>query len=449
MRFLKSYLSLVFLVILGFVPGALAQSNSLPEISAIDATNYLNQEVIVTDKVVGVALRPSIWLLHLNQKFPNSPLSCVVRGDYTNDFPNFESYLNKRISVTGRITDFRGRLEIVLTSTNQIETLIPIISASEAKNYLNQQVIVTDKVEEVVCRPRLWFLMLNRKYPKSPLSCVVFAENTNRFANFQDYQDQNIAITGTVTNFGGRVQIILSSTNQITLVSAAATTRKLAQLDAEPQIKAAMPATPATAVAPATMPPVQPMVKPVADSNHAIGWILGLLAVISVLLAVGVFLIWRRTPVPARAIPPANAVAKLSDAASADSQSVLEWKQRALVAEAMAGQQGQMLREKIMPELTEFAKQSLVQGLYAQRNALLETHQEAQLALAEMESRLTKIQAPLHERIRVYEQRIVELEKEVETQGDEVRELTRATLGLVRKKLEDERERERLQSRFN
>ncbi|MBW8864116.1 MAG: hypothetical protein JF609_04180 [Verrucomicrobia bacterium] len=246
------------------------------------------------------------------------------------------------------------------------------------------------------------------------------------------------------------MQIILDSTNQITLVSTAATAPKLAQSTAEPQvIKAAVPATSATAVVAATIPAEQPMVKAVADSNHAVGWILGLLAVISMLLAVGVFMIWRRTPANTGALPQTNAVAKLSDAATPDSLTVLEWKQRALVAEAMAGQQGQMLREKIMPELTEFAKQSLVQGLYAQRNALLETHQEAQLALAEMESRLTKIQAPLHERIRVYEQRIVELEKEVETQGDEVRELTRATLGLVRKKLEDERERERLQSRFN
>jgi hypothetical protein len=167
------------------------------------------------------------------------------------------------------------------------------------------------------------------------------------------------------------------------------------------------------------------------------------------LLAAGVFVIWRRTPSHARALPSTTTPALLTDSAPADSLSVQEWKQRALVAEAMAGQQGQMLREKMMPELTEFAKQSLVQGLYAQRNALLETHHEAQLALVEMESRLTKIQAPLHERIRAYEQRIVELEKEVEQQGDEVRELTRATLGLVRQKLADEREQERLQSRFN
>ena len=44
---------------------------------------------------------------------------------------------------------------------------------------------------------------------------------------------------------------------------------------------------------------------------------------------------------------------------------------------------------------------------------------------------------------------IAELEKEVETQGEEMRELTHATLVLVRKKLEEEQERERSQSRFN
>ena len=54
------------------------------------------------------------------------------------------------------------------------------------------------------------------------------------------------------------------------------------------------------------------------------------------------------------------------------------WKQRALAAEAMAGKQGEILREKMIPELTEFAKQSLVQGLVTQRNVLLETQRKAQ-----------------------------------------------------------------------
>ena len=198
-----------------------------------------------------------------------------------------------------------------------------------------------------------------------------------------------------------------------------------------------------------TAPPAQPVpaLKTGAATDRMVSWIGGSLAVIIALLGCLVLLFWRRNPVPGRMAHPALALTQ--SAVTAPTHSDEEWKQRALAAEAMAGKQGQILREKIMPELTEFAKQSLVQGLYAQRNALIETQQKAQQALAELESRLTALQLPLHERIRAYEKRIAELEKEVETQGEEVRELTRATLTLVRKKLEDERKSESTQNRFN
>jgi predicted exporter len=184
------------------------------------------------------------------------------------------------------------------------------------------------------------------------------------------------------------------------------------------------------------------------NSNRTLHWILGLLAVISVLLATGIFMLWRRPKELVRAMTPATARPQLPAGLAVESSGD-DWKQRALAAEAMAGKQGELLREKIMPELTEFAKQSLVQGLYAQRNALIETQRKAQESLAELEARLKTLQAPLQDRIRAYEQRIAELEREVETQGDEMRELTRATLTLVRRKLEDERQSGQLHSRFN
>jgi hypothetical protein len=338
------------LLALGLSVSVSAQTNALPEIPATEATNYLNQEVIVTDKVVQVAIRPTLSLLHLNQTYPNSPLTGVVRGDYTNNFPNFESYLDKRVEITGRITVYRGRWEIVLTSTNQIK----IVNTTEI--------------------------------------------NSKPWLPAVELQTQE------------------SSSQQ-----------------------------PATTIAAAT----QPVTQVEGKSDQAIGWILGLLTGIIALLAFGIFLFWRRNAGDAHTMPSAAALAESPNDMTAGSLSVQEWKQRALVAEAMAGKQGQMLREKIMPELTEFAKQSLVQGLYAQRSALIETQQKAQQALAELESRLGALQLPLQERIRAYEKRIVELEKEVEMQGEEVRELTRATLALVRKKLEDERQTERAQNRFN
>ncbi len=115
-----------------------------------------------------------------------------------------------------------------------------------------------------------------------------------------------------------------------------------------------------------------------------------------------------------------------------------DWKLRALTAEARANNQAMLLREQLMPELTEFVKQSLVQGLAAQRDALLAMQQQAMHSLIEMETRLASLQAPMQDRIRAYETRITELEKEISVQGAEMRELTRTILQLMRKKLDEE-----------
>ena len=120
------------------------------------------------------------------------------------------------------------------------------------------------------------------------------------------------------------------------------------------------------------------------------------------------------------------------------------WQQRALTAEALANNQAVLLREKLMPELTEFVKQSLVHGLAAQRDALLAMQQQAMQSLIEMESRLAALQAPMQDRVRAYESRISELEKELSVQGAEMRELTRTILQMMRKKLEEEQQAEKL-----
>jgi hypothetical protein len=203
-------------------------------------------------------------------------------------------------------------------------------------------------------------------------------------------------------------------------------------------------------------------------SSHAIHWIVGLLAAIVTLLGISIVMFWHRDGRTSVMVPPRLLVLPATKSPDdqiptvqrllvlpkdvepvAETPDVEAWKQRALTAEAMAGRQGEILREKMIPELTEFAKQSLVQGLVTQRNVLMETQRKAQQALMELESRMSVLQTPLQERIRVYENRIAELEQAVQTQAEEVRELTRATLALVRNKLAEERGSQQLHSRFN
>ena len=123
MRLSKSLGRLIFVWVLATTAHGFAQTNALPQISAIEATNYLNQQVVVVDKVVQVAMRSNIWLLHLNQRYPKSPLNAVIRKGDTNNFPDINVYLGQRVEITGRITEYRGRLELAMTGTNQIKIL--------------------------------------------------------------------------------------------------------------------------------------------------------------------------------------------------------------------------------------------------------------------------------------------------------------------------------------
>jgi uncharacterized protein YbgA (DUF1722 family) len=105
------------------------------------------------------------------------------------------------------------------------------------------------------------------------------------------------------------------------------------------------------------------------------------------------------------------------------------------------------VKQQALENLTHFAKESLVQGLYSQRQALIEAQAQAYRELGRLEARLTTLQLP--ERIQAYEQRIAELEKELTLREGELREMTLATLQLLREKVAEEKRQDAALRRFN
>jgi hypothetical protein len=176
-----------------------------------------------------------------------------------------------------------------------------------------------------------------------------------------------------------------------------------------------------------------------ATSNSALWAICAALTIIVGLLAY-VLIVLRRATAGAYQIPETPLEIPGSAVSSLVVKSGDQWKNRALNAEALAARQAPILEEKVGPELVEFAKDTLVQGLYKQRTALAQTQATAQHALTELEKRLADLDLPARDRLKAYEKRIAELEKDLETRNDEMRELTRATLVLMRKKMQEERE---------
>jgi len=99
------------------------------------------------------------------------------------------------------------------------------------------------------------------------------------------------------------------------------------------------------------------------------------------------------------------------------------------------------VQASIAPQLVDALKDAVVQELASQRRELLAGQQQAAAELTELARRLEAVQTPMLERLRTYEQRIAELEKELSEQSKENRELLQLKIEMTRRQLESERSR--------
>jgi hypothetical protein len=97
------------------------------------------------------------------------------------------------------------------------------------------------------------------------------------------------------------------------------------------------------------------------------------------------------------------------------------------------------VESSVAPHLVDALKDAVVKELAAQRRELLAAQQAATAELTELAQRLEAVQTPLLERLRAYEQRINELEKDLADQSKENRELLKLKIDLLREKIESER----------
>ena len=121
------------------------------------------------------------------------------------------------------------------------------------------------------------------------------------------------------------------------------------------------------------------------------------------------------------------------------------WRRRALEAEHRAEQVQAAAQANLAPHLVQALKETVVQELATQRRELLKAQEEAVLEIASIIHRLDAVQAPLQERLRAYEARIQELEKELSALNAENRELLKLKIDMIRHQLEVERVHNRLQ----
>ena len=117
----RSRLSLLAVILLAVSP-ALAQKT----LTATEAKDHIGEQGTVCGKVVSTryaeSSRGSPTFLNFDQPYPNQVFTLLIWGSDRSKFGDPEtSYRGKRISVTGKLTSFKGVPEVVASEPAQIK----------------------------------------------------------------------------------------------------------------------------------------------------------------------------------------------------------------------------------------------------------------------------------------------------------------------------------------
>lgn len=100
---------------------ALAPAQAPITCSAADAAKHIGETATVTDKVEGVhqSGKGNIFL-NFGGKYPNQTFTAFIPSSSAAQFSNTEKFEGRTVSVSGKITLYRGKPEIVVTAPSQI-----------------------------------------------------------------------------------------------------------------------------------------------------------------------------------------------------------------------------------------------------------------------------------------------------------------------------------------
>ena len=96
------------------------------EINIVDAAKHEGDSVTICTKIFGARYfedgKGAPTLLNAGAKYPDAPLTVVIFGENRAAFANKPElfYVDKNVCVTGRITMFKGKPQIVLTKETDI-----------------------------------------------------------------------------------------------------------------------------------------------------------------------------------------------------------------------------------------------------------------------------------------------------------------------------------------
>src|ERR1035438_2891426 len=91
------------------------------------------------------------------------------------------------------------------------------IGTADATNHYDQVMVVTGKVAQVTIRPTVTFMNLDKAFPNSPFTVVIFHGHSSFHGDANALRGKAIEIKGKIKNYNDKPEIALDSTDQLTV----------------------------------------------------------------------------------------------------------------------------------------------------------------------------------------------------------------------------------------
>jgi hypothetical protein len=107
------------------------------------------------------------------------------------------------------------------SSAEETNSVAPLkIGANDAEKHYGQEMIVTGRVAQVSIRPKVVLINLDKPFPDSPFTLVIFSDKTNEFGDIKTLEGKDVQARGNIKNHHDKPEIVLDGTNQLEVIEA-------------------------------------------------------------------------------------------------------------------------------------------------------------------------------------------------------------------------------------
>lgn len=90
-------------------------------ITPLEAQDYNGKTVTVKGFVADIYQSEKVAYLNFVKKFPDNPFTAVIFARQFEDFPDINKFRGKDVEVTGRVSIYKGKPQIILNSPSQLK----------------------------------------------------------------------------------------------------------------------------------------------------------------------------------------------------------------------------------------------------------------------------------------------------------------------------------------